>query len=342
MDRSQLPFRSEEKGTVIIIVLLVLATLSFLAMELSKETLIDYSSSISLKTTVSGNALCDSGLVLAKETLMKDLADTKADFRFETWGRFNEGLTEVSEELSTGTITGKILDENSLFPINNVKFVDKKTEPQTKEYRALLLRIVKQLCADLDITEAKPEDYLTSIRIWMGEELASASEDDAWYQEQEVEYRRPKRPLRSPKELLLIHWQNAEDGDVEKLFYGTKNIKGLRDIITVWGQGPINMNTAHDTIIEALQTDNKKNDELLIAINDYRNDPANNFEEEWYKKVFGFQGVSVEKLPKYILDIKSNTFRVELEASIGGGVKREFSIIRRTEKEASVLTTGAL
>lgn len=332
----------KEKGTVIVIVLLVLAVLSFLVMELSKETLIDYSSSISLKSTISGNALCDSGFVLAEKTLITDLADTNADFRFETWGRFDEGLKEVSEELSTGTITGRILDENSLFPINNIRFVDKKTEPQTKEYQALFLRMVKQLCTDLDITEAKPEDYIASIRIWMGEELASAADDDAWYQKQELEYKRPKRPLRSPNELLLIHWQNAEEGDVEKLFYGTKNIKGLRDIITVWGDGPINMNTAHDKIIEALQADGQKNDELLFAINEYRNDPANNFEEEWYKKVFGFQGISIEKLPEFILDIKSNTFRIELEASIGGGVKKEFSIVRRKEKEISVLTKGAL
>lgn len=331
--------KNNERGTIVVIVLLVLAILSFLAMELSKETLVDYSGSVYMKSAITGNSLLDSGRLLAKETLSNDLAESKADYRFESWGYFGEGLKEVSEELSSGYLSGDINDENALFPINQLKITDPQNSELTKEYQELFLRILKTLCADLELKTGKPEDYLNSIRIWQGEELSNSSADDDWYKSQTTEYQCPKRALISPDELLLIRWPNAKEGDVEKLYYGTETQLGLRDIITVWGSGPINMNTAHDAIIKALPTDGKKKEEYLTAANQYRSDPSNNFEEAWYITLASFQGISENNIPQKVLSFKTDTFRVNLKATVGSGEKREIVIFRREKEKVKTLSS---
>lgn len=331
--------KKNEQGTIVVIVLLVLAILSFLAMELSKETLVDYSGSVYIKSAITGNALLDSGRLLAKDTLEKDAAESKADYPFEAWGLFDEWLKEISTELTSGSLSGKIADENALFPINQLKITDPNKSDPNKEYQGIFLRILQALCADLELKKGKPEDYLTSIRIWQGEELSNASDDDNWYKSQPTQYQRPKRALISPDELLLIRWPNAKEGDVEKLYYGTETQPGLRDIITVWGNGPINMNTAHDEIVKALPTDGKKKEEYLAAVNRYRGDPTSNFEEAWYNTLATFEGIPEKNIPQKVLSVATDTFRVNLKAIIGGGEKKEAIVFKREKEKIKTLVS---
>ena len=329
--------RNKEQGTIIIIVLLVLVALSFLAMELSKETLIDHASSVFVKSSITGNSLCDSGRLLAKDVLNKDLENSKGDYKFETWGQFNKELEDISEELTSGTLSGEITDENSLFPINKIAIIDKNTKKITEQYQGVFLRMLKTLCNDLNLTSGTAEDLLISIRIWQGEQLARASEDDTWYKAQKTPYIRTKKIFRTPDEILLLYWPKANEGDLEKLYYGTDSVSGLRDLITVWGEGPINMNTANETLTAAIPvTDNNKED-FLKSITLYRNDPTSNFVTTWYVNAAKFSGIEEKNIPKDILDFKSNTFRVTLTANIGSGSKKETIFLRRTDKKITLM-----
>ncbi|SHJ27743.1 general secretion pathway protein GspK [Halodesulfovibrio aestuarii] len=331
------PACNKEQGAIIIIILLVLVILSFLAMELSKETLIDHTSSAVVKSSIAGNALCDSGRLLAKEILITDLKESSGDYNFEAWGSFDSELKEISKELVSGSLSGEITDENALFPINKLALLDQNTKQQTEQYQAIFLRMLKTLCTDLDITSGTPEDLMTSIRIWQGEELARASEDDTWYLAQETAYTRTKKPFRSPSEILLLYWPNAQKGDLEKLYYGTDAIKGLRDLITVWGRGPINMNTACDALVYATPSSDEHEEEFLAQATAYRNDPANNFETAWYLNTAKLCGIQEKDIPNEILSFKTNTFRVNLTAQIGSAHKREVIILRRTIKKITLL-----
>lgn len=328
---------SNEHGAIIIIILLVLGVLSFLAMELSKETLVDHASSTVLKSTLSGNALCDSGTVLAKKILLDDYEDNKADYQFEDWGKFNEPLEEISKELVSGSITGTITDENGLFPINKLTSTASADANKTTAYRGIMLRLLTQLCDDLDIEDAKPEDFLTAIRIWQGEILPDTFKHDIWYQSRQEPYKSPKKAMVSPEELLLLYWPNALPGDVERLYYGTKDVKGLRDLISIWATGPINMNTAPKEILWALPTDKTKRYEFLDIINEYRSNEANSFENTWYTTVAGYVGIPQNNLPTLILGVTSHIFRINITATIGGGEKRESTVVKRSRDQLTVL-----
>ncbi|MFA9394535.1 MAG: general secretion pathway protein GspK [Halodesulfovibrio sp.] len=329
--------RNNEQGTIIIIVLLVLVVLSFLAMELSKETLIDHTSSVYVKSSITGNILCDSGRMLAKEILVTDLEESKGDYNFETWGLFNTELEDISEELTSGTLSGEITDENSLFPINKLALLDKNTKKITEQYQGVFLRMLKTLCSDLNLTSGTAEDLLISIRIWQGEQLSRASEDDTWYAAQKIPYTRTKKTFRSPNEMLLLYWPKAKEGDIEKLYYGTDSISGLRDLMTIWGEGPINMNTANETLTAAIPVVNNNKEDFLNRMALYRNDPTSNFETTWYLNAAKFSGIEEKNIPKDILDFKSNTFRVTLTADIGSGSKKEIIFLRRTDKKIALL-----
>jgi type II secretory pathway component PulK len=329
--------RNKEQGTIIIIVLLVLVVLSFLAMELSKETLIDHASSLFVRSSITGNTLCDSGRLLAKEILATDLEESKGDYKFEKWGLFNTELKEISEELTSGTLSGEITDENSLFPINKLVLLDPNTKKITEQYQGVFLRMLKTLCSNLNLTSGTAEDLLTSIRIWQGEQLTRASEDDTWYMAQKIPYTRTKKPFRSPNEMLLLYWPKAKEGDIEKLYYGTDTVNGLRDLITIWGEGPINMNTAHDALTAAIPIVNNNKEDFLTSIDLYRNNPANHFETAWYLTAAKVSGIEEKNIPEDILDFKSNRFRVTLTAHVGSGSKKEIIFLSRTNKKITLL-----
>jgi len=179
--------KSKEQGSVIILILLILTALSCLALELSKETLVDYTSSTALQSTMHGAALCDSGRLVANKILMRDLHETTADHLFEQWGSFDAVLQSLSEELTSGTLTGNIEDENGRFPINRL-VLSAQDSQQVVAYQSVFLRLITQRCKALGITSGTAESLLLSIRIWQGEELTRAKEDDIWYSSQHTPY----------------------------------------------------------------------------------------------------------------------------------------------------------
>lgn len=329
---------TKQQGSIVVIVLIVLSALAILAVELSKEILTDYASSATIQSTVVGYTLCDSGREIACDMLKKDKKNSKADHSFEEWGQLNEVLRRLSEELESGTISGSIQDENSLFPINRISSANDRT---AVAYREMFLRLLIKLCDDLDIHHARPQDYLNAIRIWQGEELPDAIAHDIWYQTRPEPYDRPKQKLFSPEELLLIYWPNAQRKDVERLYYGTKNIKGLQSLITVWGDGPINMNTARAEIIYAIPVEKLYRRPFLKAVTTFRNNRGNNFAANWYIPLAENIGLSQKLIPDETLGISSDTFRVSIKGSVGGSEIRECSIIKRSADEVSILKTFA-
>jgi general secretion pathway protein K len=325
-----------QQGAVVILILLILTALSCLAIELSKETLVDHASSTVLTSTIRGNSLCDSGRLLAKHILLEDLSKTTSDHPFETWGNFDKTLRDTSHKFTTGVLTGRIEDENGRFPINNI-VLHNRNKQQTSTYQNVFLRLLKQQCEQLNITSGTPEDLLLSIRIWQGEELTRSKEDDAWYKAQQPPYIRPKRPFASPDEFLLLRWPNATKKDLEKLFYGTSSCKGLRELTTIWGAGPVNINTTVKDIYAALPETQNHTAEFANGMIMYQTDPSNSFENDWYLLVAEQCGIKNKSLPINILGHNSNTFRVTLTANTGAGRRSETVIVRRTKKGVIVL-----
>ena len=90
---------------------------------------------------------------------------------------------------------------------------------------------------------ALAKEYVDSLRQWGG--LAETDQDTLkWYLTQTPRRLPPGRPLMAPEEILLVRWPHVEQEWGRDVLRGTKELPGLLETLTIWTQGPMNMNTA--------------------------------------------------------------------------------------------------
>jgi hypothetical protein len=161
---------------------------------------------------------------------------------------------------------------------------------------------------------------------------------DAKYLAQAVPVQVPHRPMRSMEELLLIQWPGSGKNDVEKLYYGTEQIPGLRDLLSVHARGPLNMNTAHRLLVYAVPVDDDMARKIRFVerVISYRNNPANSIRWKWYEQTA--RQVQLEKMtPLYVLcGNYSTTFRVSLTAMTGLGRRHAVAIFERSNNKVTL------
>ena len=75
-------------------------------------------------------------------------------------------------------------------------------------------------------------------------------------------------PFKSLEELLLVK------GITPELFYGKDEIPGIRNYLTIQGDGAVNINTADPVVLEALSDDLDSSmiEEMVAYRNDEKND----------------------------------------------------------------------
>ena len=322
----------EKDGSILIVVLLVLVAATYLIMDSGKFLRIDYEGAAGQRTLASGGSLLRSGIVVAKELLLDDIKKNgdRTDNFFDNWAKASQWYDEISSSLESGDLSGAIIPEDGKISINSFR----KSEGVGKASGEIFTRLVTTLAAAHEI-EAKASDYLTSIKIWLGEK--DTQSDVRWYRFEEPPYSPAKGIFRSPHELLLVRWKGTEYEDRRKLLYGGNGVPGLIDFITVWGTGFINMNTAPMEVLAAVCPDSQFRKEFVEQVLAYRNNGSNSFISPWYKDIARKVGISTAKFPEKCLTVKSNVFRVSLEAKVGAGTIRSTSILQRNSAGCVVL-----
>ncbi|BDQ38446.1 hypothetical protein SYK_28060 [Pseudodesulfovibrio nedwellii] len=319
-------------GSVLIVVLLVLAAAAFLILESGKFLRIDYSSAAYQRVVVAGGSLLRSGLTVAKEILLEDIKDNgnSADHKFDNWANIEVFYDEISASLESGDISGRIIPEDGRIHLNSFR----AGNDVGKDLGEIFVRLVEGLCSAHGI-EADSNIYLKSIKIWLGEKDTQGDKD--WYAGQEPAFISTNGPFRAPDELLLVRWEGVEPEDIRKVFYGANGIPGLRKFITVWSSGKINVNIAEREVIAAMIPNSELSAEFVEAVENYRNEGANDFSLPWYKGIAMRVGGDMSNFPDKALASKSSVFRVLLTATIGAGHLNSTTILRRDSKRCVVL-----
>lgn len=316
--------KAGECGVVMVLVLVIIAGIAFLGFEAMRVARMDLPGSAVLRTRVQGAGLMDAGFFLARELLLQDA--NAGDGPYDVWNYLPAKCESLSQYFTTGTVTGIIEDENSRFAVNSMAtFRDKKME----EPYGLFLRLVETLAKSHGFS-GDPKAFVDEVHNWV-RPADGANKLDAKYLAQAVPVRVPHRHMRSIEELLLIQWPGSAKNDVEKLYYGTEKIPGLRDLLSVHARGPLNMNTAHRLLVYALPMDNdagRKNLFVERAL-EYRNNPLNSLSWKWYQTVAA--QVNLEKTAplRDLCDIASTTFRVSVTATIDMGRRHAVAIFER-------------
>ena len=324
--------RNHKDGAVLVIVLLVLAAASFLIMESAMSLRVDYANAATSRVSTSGGNLLLSGYTVAAELLLEDVRvkGDKEDHRFDVWNNLPKMLESFSDALQSGDLSGSITPENSLISLKPLG----STTNEAKQMGEVFVRLLTGLCSAHKI-EADPRKYLASIKVWAGAKDTLGDAD--WYQSRDMGYEIPKGAFNSPDELALVRWDGVEPEDVRKIYYGANGIPGLREFVTVWGNGKINMNTAPDEILAALIPQSDLRKPFVTAVREYRNNGANQFSTPWYNIIAVALGVDMAAFPEKILDVKSKAFRISLTARVGSGRISSTTVVDRSDKGCVVL-----
>lgn len=330
-DRAMIP--SGRDGSVLIVVLLILAAAAYLIMESGKVLRIDYEGAAFHRLSVSGGSLLHAGVFAAKELLVKDLKQNgKVDHRFDSWAKADTFFENISKKLESGELSGEISAEDGKISLNSFRLGNGIGDATGKIFTQLLLGLV--MAHNL---EARPSDYLTSIKIWLG--AKDTQSDGAWYASRDLGYQLKKggQLFRTPEELRLVRWKGVSEEDKKMILDGAGGVPGLLEFVTVWGQGRINVNLAPREIVAAMCFQSDFREDFVQSVEAYRSNGENQFGISWINTVAGTIGIKEQAFPSKGLDVASSAFRISLAAKVGAGTIRSTTIVKREGQQCVVL-----
>lgn len=310
------------QGTVLIIVLIILTGLAAITAQLSQFVLYDYTLANLNKRTLQGKILAESGENLAIKLMQHNLTAEASTFS-KKYKLEETALIwqNIMNSLQGEDFSIKIIDENSLFPINNIFSTTDNLRIQALYYQEILKNMIVNLMRQngyIDTetgTYKKAEEMVNAILTWGRRE--NISEDDfKKYLTLPVPCLPPKRPLESPQELNLIVWPSSiNETLLQAVLHGTEENKGLIDLITVWSNGPMNIIFLDPIIVKSLCDSQTQAKDFLQQILSIRNSKENINETAWYREIF--ERFSQDIPPQNILTHASRNFRFYIQIGTG-------------------------
>jgi general secretion pathway protein K len=226
-----------ERGFAMIAVLLVLALIGLLGAEFAYSMRLEARAARNYKDTLMAGYLAEAAVQNAVREIAGQAAHvTEAEdgaLTFYTRDRLPlKRLAREEVPLGDGKYSYRITDEMARLDINNT--------PPARLDRLLQL---------MDIEKPQRDTIVDSIQDWRdenGEHRLSGAESDDYYLQLPVPYRARDGNLESINELLQIK------GITPELFRGTAERPALADVVTVFGTGNVNINTANKLVLSTL------------------------------------------------------------------------------------------
>jgi general secretion pathway protein K len=328
--------RKKEAGAALILVLLMISILVVLAVETLRAMQVEEAGARYFQDSFQAEALAKSGVHVTTALLLKDAKDAEtnqADHLGEPWAQVGQpGAEGVPLSLSEiGTLEGQVTDESSKFPINAL--VDDKGALRPA-YAQVLGRLLTN--PPFQMAEEDAKALVAAIKDWLDpddETTEGGGAESDYYQSQEKPHGCRNGPMTSVDELLLVR------GMTDALYYGKHGSPGLKDLLTVYSGGKININTAGPLVLQALinpSTPPETAAGWVESVIDYRQERMHwdyLGEPDWYRtRMIGFSDIS---LPAELITVQSSYFSVRMTGKAGAGRKTIFACLerRKTEKE---------
>lgn len=302
------------KGVAVVLVLLVLGVMVPLTLDLNRASRAQVYEAANLADGIRALYIAKSGFYLGNALLEED--DASVDTLDEFWARAGVLSSQSSVLFSEGMFLLKIEDESGKIPINDLVGGNEYNE----EIRGILTRLLS--LPGFHLGEREVRDLVDAIKDWMDEddETTGFGGENAYYQTLDPPYSCKNGPMERIEELRLVR------GVTRELFEGTADHLGLRDYVTVFGSGTININTAPLPVLQALSEG--MDEERAAALDAYRKDPGHDLGKvRWHEEVQGMAGVV---LPS-ILRVQSSVFRIRCDGSFRDVRKRAEGIVQRGE-----------
>lgn len=316
--------RPNNRGIALILVILMISVIVAVTIQLNVASRAEIQEAANIGDGIMLLYIAKSGFNGAEALLIED--DNNVDSLTEDWANADL-LSTMSEVLfGRGAFVLFIADESGKLPIN--KLVD--GTDYNNEIMELMIRFLES--DEFNLDEQQVRDIVDAIKDWIDadDEPTGFGAENAYYKGLEKPYPCKNGPLDSIDELLKIK------GITKDLFYGSENVPGLRNYVTVHGEGKININTAPPIILRALADEITV--EMAADMDEFRRDEGNDLDDaSWYKNVTGMDAVTIDQ---NLITVQSDVFTVISTGQLGSMTKRITGVIKRSikDKKATILS----
>jgi general secretion pathway protein K len=313
-----------KEGVALITTLLVLGLLVASVVEFNRIAITDIEVSSHFGDDKKLLYLAVSGVNAAKQLLYLDGLYTENDSLLEQWAKTRDFSDYTGLIVQEGKMEVEITDENGKIDVNRL-LDDKGQFDQTQ--KGILERLLRE--PRFGLTEEEVNTIIFSLKDWMDQDDEISGiygAEDSFYRERG--YLCKNKPLDTIEEMLLVR------GVTEEIFYGNSKRDGIRNYLTVYGSGKININTAPIPVLIALSQD--MSEELAMQMDSYRRDETKEMDLAsalWYKKIWPYGN----PFPETYLTVSSDSFSIHLKATLSESVKEVQAVVSRSKSQADII-----
>jgi len=303
-----------QSGIALVTVILIISILVAAALELNRSTRADVYDAANLSDGFKLAYVAKSGFYGAAALLVN--SNNPYDTLRDDWAN-TEALSAQSTALFTnGYFMINIEDEKGKIPLN--KLVAGSTV--NADIKDMLLRLLAQ--PEFDLGDRKAAQIVDAIIDWLDADtsVTGMGAESSYYASLPGPYAAKNAPLDCIEELLMVK------GITNELFAGTKDKPALRQLVTIYGTGAININTAPKMVLRSLSPDITV--EMADKMDAYRRSKSSDLSSaEWYHRVPGIGNATIKT---GLIDVaKGNYFKIysmgvadKMQQSVSGVIQR--------------------
>lgn len=341
-----------ERGVALLIVLIVFMLTAVLALEIKATAALHMRLAQNKRDDFLMRQAIRGQLEVVKQVLLFDKSENQVEALDDRWNdekftQFQKAPEEDDERDDEAPVSsesvelsGRIEDEARKFNLHNLVADDEAVRAQWEEIFLRLLVNYREDHGKLSLSRSDAESLMKNLRGWFERKDSDrdfpvpATGDD-------------KRILVTPDELLMIK------GFTREMFYDQPGededdpaIPGLYRYLTLWSEGPINVNTAElpvlyslfesgdsdlaDRIVEWREGDAEEQDDNAPIDADPKKNALKSAQDLLNIEGFDMEAFNRNKLSAAIITGASDTFSIHITAKAENGLKRqERWIIRR-------------
>jgi type II secretory pathway component PulK len=225
-----------DAGLALVFVLLVLAVLLATVAEFARAMRLEALTVGNFRAALGESWLAEAGYQRALAEIFADAVDHELDVQGRLVFRRSRLVTPEAPEridlaLGSGRFSYRITDEGARINVNRAT-------------RGLLERLL----GELDVEPAARDVIVDSIQDWRDpneEHRLNGAESD-YYLALPVPYRSKNADFDTVDELLQVR------GMTREILHGRPGTPGLAELVTVWGSGALNVNTASPAVLRAV------------------------------------------------------------------------------------------
>ncbi|MBN1613884.1 MAG: type II secretion system minor pseudopilin GspK [Deltaproteobacteria bacterium] len=313
-----------QRGIALIVVLLVVSILVALTVQLNYGTRSDLYEAANFSDGIRLTYIAKSGFNFGVVRLLDD--ETVQDTLTDAWADSSAISDESKELFSDGGFEVSVEDESGKIPINRLV----QGTAVNQFIRDMLIRLLKEPPFSLGPEQA--EAVVNAMKDWMDtdSDVTGAGAENDHYRSLPISYDAKNGPLDSLDELLMIK------GVTEQMYYGTEESPGLRHLLTLYGDGKININTAPRQILRVLAPE--ITDEMAEHMDAVRREPGRDLSNpQWYRQVSGMGAVGINSL---FITTSSDYFRITATGYFGRMRERVSGVVKRDLPKKTVKLIG--